>query len=76
MINSPDQIDSLEDVHTKMEKMIISSLSDLMGEEEEIYHGKIKCDKDVHSYWNNLIENKNATIPTGKEECLVSKMSS
>ena len=53
MINSLDQIDSLEDVRTKIEKMIVPSLSDLMWEEGEIHHGKIQCDKDVHSYWNN-----------------------
>lgn len=31
MINSPNQIDSLEHVCTKMEKMIVSPLSNLMG---------------------------------------------
>ena len=41
MINSLDWIDSLEDVCTKMENMKVSSLSDLMGEEEEIHHAKI-----------------------------------
>ena len=76
MINSPNQMESLEDVCTKMEKMIVSSLSDLMGEEEEMHHGKIQPDKDVHSYWNNFIKNKNAIIPMEKKECLVSEMSS
>ena len=54
MINSPNQIDSLENMHSKMEKMIVSSLSNIMGEEEEIHHGKIQYDKDVNSYLNKF----------------------
>ena len=67
MINSPNQIDLLENVHSKMEKMIVSSLINLMGEEEEIHHGNIQYDKDVPSYWSNFIENTNKIIPMEKK---------
>ena len=76
MINSPNWIDSLEHACTKMEKMIVSPLSDLMGENEEIHHGKIQCDKDVCLYWSNFIENTKKKIPVEKKEFLVSKISS
>ena len=54
MINSPNQIDSLENVPSKMEKLLVSSLRNLMGEEKEIHHGKIQYDKDVHLYWSKF----------------------
>ena len=48
----------------------------LEDKEEEMDHGKIQSNTDVHLGWNNFTEDSTMIIPIEKQECLVSETSS